>query len=53
MTELQKQENPEISVILKDLQQYPVSSKTPLEAMNSIAKWQEALKVSQEADTHS
>jgi DNA mismatch repair protein MutS len=42
-----------ISVILKDLKQFPVLNKTPLEAMNTIAKWQEALKVSQETDIHS
>jgi DNA mismatch repair protein MutS len=37
--------------LLKDISQYPVTSRTPIEAMNTIAKWQEALKVSPEADT--
>ncbi len=42
-----------LSGIIQDICEYPVFNRTPLEAMNTIAKWQEALKVSPEADTHS
>jgi hypothetical protein len=40
----QPQGDSSITVVIKDLKQYPVVSKTPIEAMNAIAKWQEALK---------
>ena len=41
----------ELKVVLKDLRDYALSTQTPIEAMNRIAKWQEALKVSPETDT--
>jgi len=41
----------ELTVVLKDLRDYPLFSQTPIEAMNKIAKWQEALKVSPETAT--
>lgn len=53
LLEFVEPENPQISRVIKDIKQYPVLTRTPLEAMNTIAKWQEALKVSPEADTHS
>jgi DNA mismatch repair protein MutS len=40
----------ELKSVLKDLRDYPTFSKTPIEAINTIAKWQEALKVSLETD---
>ncbi len=40
----------ELKVVLKTLRDYPLSTQTPIEAMNQIAKWQEALKVSPETD---
>ncbi len=41
----------ELKVVLKDLRDFPLFSQTPIEAMNKIAKWQEALKVSPETAT--
>jgi DNA mismatch repair protein MutS len=41
----------ELKIVLKDLRDYPLSTNTPIEAMNRIAKWQEALKVSPETGT--
>lgn len=40
-------DHPEISTVLQDLKQYPVHHKTPIEAMTTIAKWQEALKLTE------
>lgn len=33
-----------LAVVLKDVRQFALTTQTPLEAMNAIAKWQEALK---------
>jgi DNA mismatch repair protein MutS len=45
---LSQEPSEELKVMLKDLRDFPLFSQTPIEAMNKIAKWQEALKVSPE-----
>jgi DNA mismatch repair protein MutS len=48
---LSNEPSEELKVMLKDLRDFPLFSQTPIEAMNKIAKWQEALKVSPETAT--
>lgn len=43
----------QLEEIVKELRKYPVSEKTPIEAMNSIAAWQLKLKDTSREEMHS